>query len=506
MNTELQHIIRKLQRTPPSKLAGAVKTYPYRELLKIGTAIQSTMLRKNTPSQQVQELELAYRALQEIMTKRTEAVQQLITKFADTTPEVIALNNSASSLVPSHDLLEDMKAAFEDSPQQLQDLLQTSSNILEAVNIEIQQRFYELSPKAIAIHYSKQVLDSYRKLLKNLLAHIDPNSAIFKVYNIIIRNVAEGIRIYTSQVSIARALCDKVFQTVPPSYDSILNQYSTEELESYEKLLQSTLNILEQDITGRPSILEFAEQCRQLLKVLTDHVIDRKTHMRKATRVLQLSHYIEFLSPERVSENATTSLIFCQILFEDIRRFLLTQQTHLDITLNLRSLEDAQQKVDDGLRYRQYAIGQLFKEISSLSSEDLSIVPERRLGDSTLLLQEVQNLLKDFIRRSRSSPPTQIQDIAKSLNNNIEKLHEALLTSRNLPADSTYQPLEFEQILPTLSKFYDKELIGYIHKALKPRSSLEDPQENESLENSFVIPLDRLQQYLESFIQIVNTS
>lgn len=505
MNAELQHIIRELQRTSPAKLAGAVKTYPYRELLKIGTRIQDTMLRKNIPPQQAQELQVAYSRLQEIITKRTEAVQQLIVKFADTTPEVIALNNPAFSLVPSHDLLEDMKVAFENSPQQLNELNQTSSNILEAVNIEIQQRFSELSPETIAIHYSGQSLDSYRRLLKNLLAHIDANSDIFKVYNAIIRNVVEGISIYKSQVSVAKALCDKVFQTDPPSYDSVLNHYSTEELESHEKNLQATLNILEQDITERPSIIEFTEQCRQLLKAISEHSAVRKTLMRKATRVLQLSHYIEFLSPERVPENATTSLIFCQILFEDARRFLLTQQTHLDVTLNLRSLEDAQQKVEDGLQYRQYAIGQLFKEISSLSSEDLAVVPERRLGDSTLLLQEVQNLINDFIRR-RSSPLSKpIQDIAKSLNNNIEKVHEALLTSRNLPEDSA-QPLEFEQILPNLSKFYDKELIGYIRKALRPGISLGDSEENDSLENSFVIPTDRLQHYIESFIQIVNTN
>jgi hypothetical protein len=178
----------------------------------------------------------------------------------------------------------------------------------------------------------------------------------------------------------------------------------------------------------------------------------------------------------------------------------------LDITLNLRSLEDAQQKVDDGLRYRQYSIGQLFKEISSLSSKDLAVVSERRLGDSTLLLQEVQNLIEDFIRRNPSSPPKQIQEIAKSLNNNIEKLHEALLTSRNLPEDLTYQPLEFEQNLPNLSKFYDKDLIGYIRKYLKPGISLADSEENDSLENAFVIPINRLQTYIESFIQIVNTS
>jgi len=504
MNTELQYIIRKLQRTSPAKLAGAVKTYPFRELLKIGTRIQNTMLRKDISSQQAQELKLAYSKLQKTITRRTEAAQQVITKFAGTTPEVIALNNSVFSLAPSHDLLEDMKVGFGESPKQLNDLTRASSNILEAVNIEIQQRFNELSSEIIAIHYSEQELDSYRKLLKNLLAHIDANSAIFKVYNTIIRNVIEGLSIYKSQISIAKSLRDKVFQTVPPSYDPVLNQFTAEELESYKKILQTSLDILERDITGRPSIVEFAEQCRQLLKAISEHSAKRKTQMRKAARVLQLSHYIEFLSPEKVPENATTSLIPCQILFEDARRFLLTQQTHLDVTLNLRSLDDAQQMVEDGLRYRQHSIGQLFKEISSLSSDDLSVVPEKRLGDSNLLLQEVQNLIEDFIRRTSSPPSKHILEIAKSLRNNIKKVHEALIMSRNLSQEPTYQPLEFEQMLPNLSKFYDKELIGYIRKALKPGSSLVDTEENSLLENSFVIPIDQLQKYIEAFIQIIH--
>jgi hypothetical protein len=507
MNTELQQIIRKLQRTPPVKLAGAVKTYPFRELLKIGNLIQNSILDQAIDPQQAQKLQLAYSKLQEIITKRTEAAQQLVEKFADTTPEVIALNNSVFSLVPSHDLLEDIKVAFENSPKQLHNLTRASSNVLEAINIEIQQRFYQLSPETIAIHYSAQALDSYRKLLKNLLAHIGIDSDIFKIYTTIIQNVIEGIKIYKSQISIAKTLCGKVFQTVPPSYDTVLNQYTIEELESYEKIIRPSQAILERDITERPSIIEFSNQCGQLLKALSEHLAERKMKMRKTSRVLQLSHYIEFLNPEKIPENATTSLIFCQILFEDAQRFLLTQQTHLDVALNIKSLEEAQHKVEDGLRYRQYAIGQFFKEVSSLSSEDLSVVPEKRLGDSSLLLQEVQNLIEDFIQRTPSAPPEHILKIAESFRENTKKLHEAILVSRSSPpVDLPYQPLEFEQTLPILSKFYDKELVRLIQKALTPGSSSVNARADDLLENSFFIPLDQLQEFIESFIQIANAS
>jgi len=505
MKIALQHIIRELQRIPSAQLTGAVKTYPLRELRNISNLLQIELLRKDLSPHQAQQFRLVKKRVQEIVTKRTEVVQQLVAKFAEMTPEVIALNNSVFALVPSRDLLEDMRTAFENSPQQLQDLTRASTNILEAVNIEIQQQFYKLSPEAIAIHYSGQLLESYHNLLKSLLVHIQVNSDIFKVYKTIIRKLVEGAKISKSLISVAKGLCDQVFQTVPPSYDTVLNQYTTEELESSERTLRASLAILERDITRRPSIVEFTDQCRHLLQATTEHATDRKPRMRKTTRVLQLSHYVEFLSAEKIAENATSSLMLCQTLLEDTQRFLRTQQTHLDVTLNIKSLEEAQQKIEDGLRYRQYALGQLFKEISSLAAEELSRIPEKRLGDSTLLLQEIQNLIEDFIRRSLTSPPKLIVNMAESFRAIMQKLHAALLVSRSVPGDAIYQPLEFEQNLPNLSKFYDEELVGLIRKALKPGSSVAETEANSALENAFVIPIDRLQTYIEAFMQLVNT-
>jgi hypothetical protein len=337
-----------------------------------------------------------------------------------------------------------------------------------------------------------------------LLRHIDVNSDIFRVYNLIIRNVIEGIRIYKTQVSIARTLCREVFQTVPPSYDIILGQYTTEDLESHAETLRRTLDILKLDITGRPSIVEFTEQCQQLINAIPIHIAERKIHMRKATRVLRIAHYIEFINSERIPENATTSLIFCQLLFEETRRFLLTQQTHLDVALNIKSLEEANQKVEDGIRYRQYAICQLFKEISGLSPTELSAVAEQRLGDSNLLLQEVHNLIEDFLHRSQIPAPRPIQKLAESFSITLGKLHDAILTSKHsLQEEKTEQQLQFEQILPNLSKFYDEELINLIRRAVKPESASQDIDLHSIVEESFEIPVDRLQKYIESFLQIV---
>jgi hypothetical protein len=503
MTAELQRIIEELGSMTPVKLAGAVKTHPYRELQKINQTLQLALMNKQTDPQQMQKLQRAYEIVQKGTAKRLEAAQQLLSKFAETTPEIIALNNSVFSLVPSRDLLEDIKSAPGNSPEFLHRLTKAGTNILEAVNIEIQQRFSELSPEIIAIHYTGQDLDAYRRLLKNLLRHIDVNSDIFRVYNGIIRNVIEGIRIYKMHVSIARTLCREVFQTVPPSYDIILGQYTTEDLESHADILHRTLDILKQDITRRPSIIEFTEQCQQLVDVIPIHIAERKIHMRKATRVLRISHYIEFINSERIPENATTSLMFCQLLFEETRRFLLTQQTHLDVALNIKSLEEASQKVEDGIRYRQYAIGQLFKEISGLTPQELSAVAEQRLGDSNLLIQEIHNLIEDFLHHSPTVVPRSIQKLADSFSITIGKLHDAILASKHSPPEATEQQLQFEQILPNLSKFYDEELINLIRKAVKPESASNDIDTDSSIEQSFMIPADRLQEYIESFLQIV---
>jgi hypothetical protein len=160
------------------------------------------------------------------------------------------------------------------------------------------------------------------------------------------------------------------------------------------------LDILEQDITGRPSIIEFATQCRAILEALPQHLISRKIAMRKTSRVLQLSHYFSFLTTESVSENATTSLMLCQALFEETREFLQYQQQLMEVSLNQKSLEDAQKKVEEGLRYRQFAIGQLFQEIMRVTPQDLSFVSEKWLGDSNLLLQEITSLSKIICART----------------------------------------------------------------------------------------------------------
>lgn len=503
MKHELHETFQALRHISPAKLAGAIKTYPYSELLMLQEVTQHAQRHTHSTPSQARDLQRAADVLQKGIMKRLEAAQQLIAKFADTPPEIIALTNSAFVLMSSRDLLEDIKNAYAGSSELHNALTKASANILEAINIDIQQRLYKSAPETIATHYSGQELNAYHQLLKRLVTQIDPQSEIFKVYKIITRKLLEGIRIYRTHISLARTLCQEIFQTSVPSFDAVLSRYTTEELEKAAILFKKTIEILNQDISRRPSILEFATQCQQILDAIPTYLANHKLSMRKASRVLQLAHYIDFLSPERVPENATASLLFCQILFEETKRFLLTQQKHLDVALNVKSLEEAHQKVEDGLRYRQYAIGQLFKEISGLSNADLALVPEKQLGDSNLLLQEIQNLIEDFLQRPGVSPSKPIQEIADLVRGNLRKIHEAILASKPLPKEKKSQPLEFERTLPNLSKFYDEDLLVLIQKALKPESAAQDIDPQKLTSKTFIIPTERLQQYIETFIPIV---
>jgi hypothetical protein len=505
MTSELQDILDELQRIPPAQLTGAVKTHPLRELLKKEKLVQIALLRKETPPQEVQALKTAYTQLQHIIIKRIEIAHQLVEKFLETTPEVISLHNSVFNLVPSRDLLEDAKAAFQSSSKQFENLTKANANIFEAVNIEIQQKFYQLSPEAIAVHYSTQELQAYRKLLKSLLAHIDVDSDIFKVYNTIIRNVVEGSKIHKMHIGVAKNLCARVFQSMPPAYDAVLNQCTTEELDSHAKMLRASLSILERDFTGRPSVVEFTEQCRQLLHVIPEHLAARKVSMRKTTRILQLAHHIEFLSPEQIAANATITLVLCQILFAETRQFLLNQQTHLDVALNIKSLEDAQRKVEESLQYRQYAVSQLFREIATRSAAELSAGSAQRLEESLQVLQEIQTLADDFMRRSPSVPPANIRAFAKSLQGHLKKLQDAIVILRKSPPSSTAQLLELERLLPNLTRFYDEELEELLRKALKVSVAGDIATEN-LVENIALIPVERLQEYLESLMRSVQTA
>ncbi len=489
-------------------MAGAVKTFPMRDLLKNSQILQEALqIPAEDSGGDARTLEAAYDRLQRVIGKRMEVAQTLIAKFSTASPEVIALSNSVFALVPSRDLLEDVKTAYLDSGHLVKALTLASQNILEAVNIEIQQRFYDNPPELIAVNYSGNELDAYRKLLKNLLTNMDVDTDLFKVYSKIIRNVIDGSRIYDADIAQARSLCEHVFSAEPPDFDGVFNQYNVADLEAHQALLQATLAILRKDITGRPSIVEFSTKCQQVLHALAKHFAYRKNQMRKTTRVLQLSHYMSFLSIEHVAENSALSLMLCQSLFEETDRFLQTQQTHLDVSLNIKSLEEAEQKVQEGLRYRQYAMSQLFQEISNLTQEELVVVPEKRLGDNTLLLQEIQQLVSEYLRRAPANPEPNIVQLSHSLRENIEKLHGAITHSKkSAPIPQTTPTWELGEHLPNLSKFYDKEMFELIRRALKtgsaPSISDERAEFPGSLERTFTIPFPQLQEYITSFLRV----
>ena len=506
MSKEFENLVLKLQHYSPKKIVGAVKTFPLRELLKMERQIEEWLRQPgNSQSFEQIELQVAHDKLHLAIQTRLETAQKLVERFAPLSPEVISLNNSVFSLVPSRDLLEDVRSAHALHDAPLEELRLASANVLEAVNIEIQQRFNQMSPESIAVSYSEEQLDSYRRLLKNLLPHIEVDSDIFRIYSKIIRNVIEGSRIYETYIGESRAFCHKIFNSNPPDFEGVFNSYTVGELETKLTTLQSTLEILQHDITRRPSILDFEHQCRQTRKALSQHFITRKVSMRKTTRVLQLSHYISFIDPDRISENASTSLMLCQVLFDEISDFLVSQKGHLDIDLNLTSIDEALKKIKDALRYRQFAIGQLFLELSRVLAEDLRQVSEKRLGDSKLLFQEVRYLVDDYLQRSPNAPDAAILALSEMLRNTIQKLHDAITASKGSAEHSfDEESWEYGRELPNLSKFYDEALVDLIRKALTTdnRSSSLEAGKQGILKASPVIPLSTLHDYVESFLDV----
>lgn len=506
MEAAVHTIIEALKGASLAKLAGAVKTFPFRELMQKSRLLQATLRSGTLAASQTRRCQSAHDTLQHILAKRMDAAQTLIKKFAETSPEIIALSNSVFALVPFRDVLEDVKTAFGASEELSKKLTTASTNILEAVNIEIQQRFYDVRPETIALHYSGAALESYRKLLKNFLAHIDVDSDIFKIYKTITRNIIDGSRIYESQVHVASGLCDQIFQTTPPAFQRVLDTFTTEELEARFTIVHAVAAMLDRDITMLPSMLEFSRQCQQILQAIAEHATGRKALMRKATRVLQLSHYFSSIAQEKIAENATASLMLCLKLFEDTRVFLLNQQLRLDISLNLKSIEDAQIKVREGLRYRQRAIRQLFQDILRMTSEDLSFASEKCLGNSHLLLQEIQQLMEEYLHRPAVAPPFYILMGLQTLRKSMGKLHEAITISRKSPIEAGYQPWEIEQTLPSLSKFYDEKVMALLQKALKVGSLSVIIEDSGAPQHNFLIPTEMLQEYIESFFQAMNPS
>lgn len=507
MAKEFENLVLKLQHYSPKKIIGAVKTFPLRDLLKMEQQVEQWLQHpEQSRSFQPAELQVARDKLHLAIQTRLETVEKLVEKFAVLSPEVISLNNSVFSLVPSRDLLEDVRSAHVRGREPLTRLPEASANVLEAVNIEIQQRFSTMSPESIAVSYSEEELDSYRRLLKNLLPHIEVDSDIFRVYSKIIRNVIEGSRIYESSIGGARTVCRKIFKSDPPDFDGVFNTYTVGELEMLQQTLHAAADILEHDIPRRPSILEFEAECRQTLQALSQHFVVRKMLMRKTTRVLQLSHYISFAEAERLSENASTSLMLCQVLFTEIADFLISQKEHLDVSLNLTSITDAVDKVKDALRYRQFAIGQLVLEFSRIPIDDLCLASEKRLGDSKLLFQEVLAQIEHYLQRTPNAPKSEILALSQMLQSTVQKLQDAMTVAHDQTAlvFDDEESWEYDRTLPNLSKFYDKDLVVLIRKALSSdnRSAMLDDGEAAVLNASPLVPLSALENYVESFLDV----
>ena len=506
MSKEFETLVLKLQHYSPKKIVGAVKTFPLKELVKMERQVEQWLQQpENGQSFQQAELQVAYDKLHLTIQTRLETARKLVEKFSGLSPEVIALNNSVFSLVPTRDLLEDVRSAPALHGDSLEALPLASANVLEAVNIEIQQRFYQMSPEGIAVSYSEEQLDSYRRLLKNLLPHIEVDSDIFRIYSKIIRNVIEGSRIYESYIGGARTFCQRIFADDPPDFEGVFYSETVGELETQQSTLQASIDILQHDITRRPSILDFEQQCRQTLQALSQHFISRKVSMRKTTRVLQLSHYISFIEADRISENASTSLMLCRLLFTEIADFLMSQKGHLDVALNLTSVDEALKKIENALRYRQFSIGQLFLEFSRIPIDDLRLVPEKRLSDSKRLFQEVQSLVDDYLQRTPDAPDVAIFALSESLGEAVKKLHNTMMAKQSsTEPPSGEEPWEYERTLPNLSKFYDEDLVELIRKALSidNRSAMLGEGEQGILKASPLIPLSLLGEYVESFLDV----
>ncbi|PID59093.1 hypothetical protein CSB45_01415 [candidate division KSB3 bacterium] len=506
MAKECENFVLKLQHYSPKKIIGAVKTFPLQKLLNMKQQMEECLGQpERLQSCRKDELEAAREKLQLAVRTRLDTSEKLIQKFTGLSPEVISLENSVFSLVSSRDLLEDVRAANIQEHEWLKLLSKTSINILEAVNIQIQQRFSHLSPESIAVIYSDDQLNSYRRLLKSLLIHIEVDSDIFRVYSEIIRHVVEGSRIHEHSIAAARVFCRNVFENDPPDFEGVFNTYTMSELEVQQRTLQSALKTVQHDISRRPSILELEEQCRQILEAMSRHVDNRKILMRETTRVLHLSHYLSFVEIDSISENASTILMLCQVLFNEIADFLASQREHLDVSLNLTSINDAVDKVKDALHYRQFAIGQLFLEFTRIPVGELRLLSVKHLDDAQLLLQEVQAIVEDYLQRTPGLAEFEILVLSEMLQDTIQKLQKVAASKASRAASSfDKEAWEYDRSLPSLSKFYDEDLLILIRKALsiENRSAMLGEGQAALLKSSPLVPLTALKEYVESFLDV----
>ncbi len=505
MAIPLTKLIRKLEQDSPTQLAGSVKSLPLRDLLHNEHEMQELLEgRQNGLPSPSDDLTGLYKKLQDVIAKRLRVADKLIGKFSETSPEIIALNTSVFSLVPSRDVLEDVKMAHTLPESRNAQLHRASANILEAVNIEIQQRFYEASPEAIAMQYSGPSLGSYQQLLTNLLHHIEVGSDIFKVYSTILSNLNKGRWLYERYISVAHALCDEIFRSDPPVFLGVFPRYSIEELETSATAIRETLKILDLDVTGKPGIQDFATQCRRTLERLSSYFLMYKVHIRKSSRVLHIAHHIvTFLSTENVSENTTNTLLICLDVFEETSRFLTTQQRHLDTVLNLRSLDTAHQKVQNALRYRQFSLAHLLQDISFLAPDDLALIAGEYLDTNHILLQEVSDVLDSYLAAFQEAPRQEVIALKEQIQDNIEKVSTAM-QMRPLATGKDTPQVTGDSSLHRLRPSHDKELLRLIYKSLNRGKKPEQSFDADNPEPVFPVSARQLQEFVDSFLRVLD--
>ena len=113
--------------------------------------------------------------------------------------------------------------------------------------------------------------------------------------------------------------------------------------------------------------------------------------------------------------------------------------------------------------------------------------------------------MEEYIERMLPAMPSQrVMGLSSALQRTIQKLHQAIVNSKGVPDGvPSFHFLDIQEELSNLTEYYDEELIGHIRKSLKPERAPGDIDLSASVEHALEIPLERLQEYIDRFLRIV---
>jgi hypothetical protein len=422
-NKDIQTVLNRYQIASSLNLSESVKTHSLKTLWRDQALLKKALL--STDPDLVPFLKKTLQRIKKAIQERNETGRALMESLLQIPPEIFTLHQSLDKLLQQWNLLEDIQTSCESDPEAQKRLTQALANLFEALNMKLQLDFLNTPPELIAFKYSETQLQDYKLLLKRILSTVETTSDLYKIYQMVLSNLHQGIILFQKKVKPIKTLYALLEGVPEQTLIHDIQQYPTKKLEDYKTLLKTILESLETLQIKNSHLEAFKEQCQTLLiRILTPLKI-RKAYLVQAIRVLRLCDHIMLIDEKSIAKNLARTLINCRGLLRQTYGFFKKHPYHMDEAVDLEVIQRAEEKVIQSLKLRGGTIQAICRDLEGLSINQLVQFPPAILKNTSDLLKETESLLSEYIGL-RMPVAQSVERVLELVQRNAEKVEKAI--------------------------------------------------------------------------------